>query len=282
MNNPPAMNVANEIPVPRIRQQRETLEARPYTEDRRIIRSPARKKSRAKNDHHDFSYPLVVAFFATCFKCISAESHQSKIRLTNHAISRQSVFSMKSILAWRNRAIYKSVAAACCAIWLLSGCSSVAIDATKGQTYYTQFSLFYEGGIYKTVNYRIGALLPINTPVVLLDFNHAVILVKLPDGAKLRLLNIAKFSRDTLSDEFTRTFGRERVDLAKFSPKERENILAGAVQVGMSKEAVIKAMGYPPGFRTPSLDMNQWKYWKNRYGTMLVFFVDGKVSNIKR
>jgi hypothetical protein len=189
---------------------------------------------------------------------------------------------MKSILTWQNRAIYKSVAAACCTILLLSGCRSVVIDATKGQIYYTQFSLFYEGGIYKTVNYRIGALLPINTPVVFLDSNDAVIRVKLPTGANLRLLNIAKFSRDTLSDEFTRTFGREPVDLAKFSPMERENILQGSVQVGMSKGAVIKAMGYPPGFRTASLDINQWRYWKNRYGTMLVFFVDGKVSNIKR
>ena len=202
--------------------------------------------------------------------------------MTSHVISRQSVFSMKSILTWRNRAINKPLVAACCALWLFSGCSSVVVDATKGQTYYTQFSLFYEGGIYKTVNYRIGTLLPINTPVVFLDSNDAVIRVKLPDGANLRLLNIAKFSRDTLPDEFTRTLGREPVDLAKFSPKERENILEGSVQVGMSKEAVIKAMGYPPAFRTPSLDMNQWRYWKNRYGTLLVFFVDGKVSNIKR
>ncbi len=189
---------------------------------------------------------------------------------------------MKSILKWPNRTIYQPVAAACCALWLLSGCSSIVIDATKGETYYTQFSLFYENGIYKSVNYRIGTLLPINTPVVFLDSNDNVILVKLPDGSKLRLLNIAKFSRDTLPGEFTRTFGRERVELAKFFPKERENILQGTVQAGMSKDAVIKALGYPPKFRTPSLDLNQWRYWRNRFGTMLVFFVDGKVTGIKR
>jgi hypothetical protein len=184
-------------------------------------------------------------------------------------------------LGWPNRTIHELLAASCCAALLLSGCATV-IDATKGETYYTQFSLFYEKNIYKTVNYRIGTLLPINTPVIFLDSNKDIILVKLPAGSRLRLLNIVKFSRDPLPDEFSRTFGREKVDLTKFSPKERENILEGTVQVGMSKDAVIKAMGYPPKFRTPSLDLDQWRYWKNRYGTMLVIFVDGKVSTMKR
>ncbi len=57
--------------------------------------------------------------------------------------------------------------------------------------------------------------------------------------------------------------------------------MAGTVNIGMSKDAVIKALGYPPEHKTPNLEGNEWRYWKNRYGTMLVSFTDGKVSGMK-
>jgi len=49
----------------------------------------------------------------------------------------------------------------------------------------------------------------------------------------------------------------------------------------MSKEAVILAIGYPPEHVTPTLESNTWKYWRTRFATQLVSFVDGKVVDIK-
>lgn len=48
----------------------------------------------------------------------------------------------------------------------------------------------------------------------------------------------------------------------------------------MRKEAVIAAIGYPPGTGTPSLEANEWRYWTSRFDTFIVRFKDGKVTEI--
>jgi hypothetical protein len=154
--------------------------------------------------------------------------------------------------------------------------------AAKGDVLYTRFTLFYENNEHKTVNYRRGTLLPINTQVVFIRSDKENIFVKLPDDTKLRIANIPKWTGDDIARVFNRTFGKDKVDLSSLAQKDRDNILAGTVDLGMAKEVVLKAMGYPPEFRTPTLEENQWRYWKNRFGTMLVYFTDGKVSKIVR
>ena len=62
---------------------------------------------------------------------------------------------------------------------------------------------------------------------------------------------------------------------------ERENINAGTVKNGMSKAAVVVARGYPPAIETPSLKRNQWKYWRNRWDTIVVTFNNDRVVNVK-
>jgi hypothetical protein len=49
----------------------------------------------------------------------------------------------------------------------------------------------------------------------------------------------------------------------------------------MTKQDVIASVGYPPAHKTPSLDGNEWRYWENRFGTILVTFKDGKVAATK-
>lgn len=154
--------------------------------------------------------------------------------------------------------------------------------ATKGETYYTQFSLFHLKYVWLTTNYRKGVLVPVNTQVTFLKASSNEIDVEALDGRTLKIVNIERYSGVNIDGIFNRTFGKEKVDLAKFSTAEKENIMAGTVNIGMSKDAVIKALGYPPEHKTPNLEGNEWRYWKNRYGTMLVSFTDGKVSGIKK
>ena len=61
-----------------------------------------------------------------------------------------------------------------------------------------------------------------------------------------------------------------------------EGIQAGKVKIGMSKEGVLVALGYPAKHRTPSLDENRWVYWMGRHDSYAVHFdSDGKVDSIQ-
>jgi hypothetical protein len=65
------------------------------------------------------------------------------------------------------------------------------------------------------------------------------------------------------------------------SDVDRQGIEAGKALVGMSKEGVKIALGYPARHRTPSLEDNRWTYWKGRHETYVVEFdADGKVARI--
>jgi len=158
--------------------------------------------------------------------------------------------------------------------------SSDQIKAQKGQTFYTLFSFYYEDYSHLTTNYRKGVLVPINTPVKFLEADEEEIVVEI-SAKKVKIVNVPAYSGENISHIFSRTFGSKPVNLDKFTGKERENIAAGTVAPGMSKEAVICALGYPPKHKTPALTGDHWRYWHNRFGTFLVWFNGNTVSRIQ-
>ncbi len=153
--------------------------------------------------------------------------------------------------------------------------------AAKGDKLFTQFSLYYEKGHHITTNYRIGILVPVNTEVEFVKANKKTITVKIPGyDVEVEFINVKDYSGETIERIFSRTFGREPVDLSWFTEAEQSAIRLGVVAVGMRKDAVIKAMGYPPRHKTPTLSINQWRYWKSRFDTVLVSFENDKVISI--
>ena len=156
------------------------------------------------------------------------------------------------------------------------------ISAVKGDKLYTQFSLFYEKDVHRTTNYRIGNFVPINTEVVFVKANKNEIDVKLPDGTTLKIENVQKYSGENITGIYQRTFSKTAVDLSRFSAKEKNSIEVGEVEIGMSKDAVIAALGYPPKHRTPTLKGNQWCYWRTIFKTFVVHFEDDKVKSIQQ
>jgi hypothetical protein len=167
-------------------------------------------------------------------------------------------------------------------------------DAKSGETYYTQFSLYHDKHVHETTNYRRTVLVPINTSVILESYDtlmgpdrirksHLVypqIVVKLPDGSRLYVENVQKYSGEDLNGIFARTFGKDKVDLTSFTPLEKTNILQGQVVEGMSKAAVVRAMGYPPKHRTPNLSSDKWVFWSGRFASFEVRFRDDKVITV--
>ncbi len=151
-----------------------------------------------------------------------------------------------------------------------------------GADYYTQFVIRYEKGAHLTTNYRRGASIPVNTKVKLLEITEKTILVDvLPNHMQLLVKNVFKYTDDDTFQAFAKLFNKNPVDLSVFTPLERKHIESGSVAKGMSKKAVLTAIGYPPHVGTASTDADQWTYWSNRFNKFIVHFQDGKVSSIQ-
>lgn len=72
------------------------------------------------------------------------------------------------------------------------------------------------------------------------------------------------------------------VSLKGFSAVDLKGIKAGKAYKGMTKKGVMTALGYPASHETPSLDDNQWKFWRNRFRTVVVEFNSaGVVSDVR-
>ena len=153
---------------------------------------------------------------------------------------------------------------------------------TLGQTYYTQYSLKYEKGRHRTTNYRKGMLLPVNSEVTLTKIDRKRVFVTIgSSGQELIIENVPKHTNTDAYQAFDRIFAPNKVDLSGFTADERNNIMSGAVAAGMRKKAVLVAIGFPPEVETPNLDMNQWKYWANRWNTFIVHFEGDRVVRIQ-
>lgn len=150
------------------------------------------------------------------------------------------------------------------------------------KTYYSQVGMAYEKGRYRTTNYNVGVFIPVNTAVKLVEFGSKDFVVSVENtGELIEVVNHPKHTQWTLIEAFEKLLGPEKISLLKFNAKERANIEDGTVTVGMRKAAVIVARGYPPSHETPSLQRDQWKYWNNRWDTIIVKFKNDRVVNIK-
>ena len=150
-----------------------------------------------------------------------------------------------------------------------------------GDTYYTEFVIRYEKGTHLTTNFRRGASIPVNTPVKLLNITPKTIEVQVDNSSqKLVIKNVEKHTGDDVYRAFDKLFAKKKVNLSKFTELERQHIQSGTVADGMSKAAVIIAIGYPPITETMNLDSNPWVYWSGRYNRFNVHFKDGKVSGV--
>jgi hypothetical protein len=151
-----------------------------------------------------------------------------------------------------------------------------------GNTYYTQFVIRYEKGTHLTTNFRRGGLIPVNTPIKLLNIDNKTIEVELDhSGQTLLIKNVQKHTGDDVYQAFDKLFASRKVNLSKFTRLEQEHIQSGTVAKGMSKEAVIVAIGYPPITETASLNSDTWVYWSSRFNRFNVHFKNGKVGDIE-
>jgi hypothetical protein len=161
----------------------------------------------------------------------------------------------------------------------------------NGQYRYTCCNIRYERPEITDVNYTTGALIPYGTRVQILEVKKNAVRFQ-PDGHPEMTLvyrhgrKIHPFEqyldRIFLTDDPRRgmaTTGKKKAPAGSKFAKSIEN---GLVEQGMTKDEVLKTLGYPPAHRTASLESPVWTYWRNRWETYVVYFDGDRVDRISR
>jgi len=183
------------------------------------------------------------------------------------------------------------------ALALALACKGPAVpNPMTGESRYTCCNIHYEKTEITDVNYLVGAVIPFGTRVQILEVRKNSVKFQ-PEGHPPITL-VLRHGRKALGmDEYlNRLFLREdphaKLPMSKpakgakaatgEAEKTRKNIEQGVVDVGMTRDQVLMAIGYPPAHRTPSLQSPVWTYWSNRWATFEVYFDGDKVSRVSR
>ncbi|MBL4829784.1 MAG: hypothetical protein JKY55_07855 [Aliivibrio sp.] len=130
-----------------------------------------------------------------------------------------------------------------------------------------------------SVNYQQSGLIPLCSEVVMVEIQPKRLTFKVNSNERQYTLDKHSSSPD-FGKYLAQYFGTscDKNAIAKMSEIDQEGIKKGVVKSGMTKKGVILAIGYPPEHRTPSLDSDEWIYWRNRFATTLIKFTDGVVT----
>jgi|GEM_PF-1924391 len=163
-----------------------------------------------------------------------------------------------------------------------------AVDPpAESSAQYTAYNLWFKNPKkISCINYRVGTILPAGSEVSEFSTHLNTIQFRLADGGREFSIQFhPKFHPGVSIQEFTkRLFVSQPLEkrTKTFSDQEKEMISRGAVESGMSKEAVLVSWGYPPEHHTLSTKANSWLYWRNRFRKNAVEFDNnGKVFNVR-
>ena len=173
--------------------------------------------------------------------------------------------------------------------------SSYAAEQLGGKQFYTAVNIWHERNEIESTNYHKGGIIPFGTKVKIKAIDDGAnddLLQGMPEQSiqfttdrdksyKIMFMRSQSKSGTTIGDLFKQYFSEtdpkgEGGAFRALTTAEQSNVMAGEIEIGMSKAAVIMAYGYPP--KTPSLESNFWVYREERK-TRTVEFTDGRVTN---
>ena len=134
-----------------------------------------------------------------------------------------------------------------------------------------------------SINFQQAGLIPLCTEVEIVKANRKQIKFKVKETGKEYKYDHHRNAGEDLDANAAKYFGKQcnKDNVAKLSEVDQDGVKQGRALVGMSKQGVIYAIGYPPVAKTPTLDATVWKYWSNRFNTFdVVFSADGKVTHV--
>jgi len=137
-----------------------------------------------------------------------------------------------------------------------------------------------------SLNYQLPGLIPVCSTVLVTGVSKKKIAFEY-NGQEFEIgyEGFTKGAGKTLNEAVQAIYLAPACDKKKLDSLgkiDQEGIKAGMPRVGMTREGVLFAMGRPPFHANPDLSSSSWRYWKNRFGQMVVNFGDdGKVSSIQ-
>jgi hypothetical protein len=176
----------------------------------------------------------------------------------------------------------------CCVVVACCSCvSDEFADQAREEGVYTRYNLHYvaehgtvKGSFANWTDWPGHGFVPYNSKVRAELWSNRI---RFTTDAGLRILfemNPARM-RMTTPQYVALITSPTPVTYEGLSDVDRQGIETGKALVGMSKQGVEIALGYPARHRTPSLDDNRWTYWKGRHDSYVVEFdSDGKVVRI--
>jgi len=176
-------------------------------------------------------------------------------------------------------------------ISLSMACGRVSeANFSKEKECYTRYNIHtqHRRGSY-TANYSgwvgLGAnryVLPAGSKVKMLSSRKAFYVLDLSDNKVITYQFHAANTGMSTAEYIEAITSETPVTFDTLSEADKKGIKEGKVSVGMTKAGVLATYGIPPKHRTSSTDLNEWRYWKSKFPTTLIYFDDsGKVTKIK-
>jgi len=169
-------------------------------------------------------------------------------------------------------------AALACSLVCAFSCGGARVAVDTQQTYYLQYNLRANRTNITSINdWDYPTILPMCTPVQLVQAKGRRIVFEAA-GTRYRY-TIHRSSRIDLMTHLNRTFASPCPDIRTMSPIDQEGIRMGQPRMGMTRQAVVFALGYPPDHKTASLEQSPWTFWGQR-GEVQVHFMGDNVAQI--
>lgn len=175
----------------------------------------------------------------------------------------------------------------------ISGCQSTTdkkaannVSYSVGDTVEAAVNIHVEAKtnhIYSS-NYQFPSLVPVCSKFTIDSISTTQIKLTNNETQYTFLLDEkSRQARHSLSQEFEMNFAKQcdSKKLVQLNEVDKKGIKEGKALIGMSKEGVIFAMGYPPEHAT-IYSSNFWLYWRSGTAqSALAFSKEGKVYNIE-
>jgi len=146
-----------------------------------------------------------------------------------------------------------------------------------GEQYYLRHCLTYESGKpWRTTNYWVGILVPINSKVTFTSLGSKKMQIRIEKtGQVLAIENVEKHTQKDMATIAKNLLTRQEVPYEKFDEKTQKNIRNGILALGMTKEQTVMARGFAPAVNTPSLEVDTWIYNDSVFVKRTLIFQDG-------
>jgi hypothetical protein len=147
---------------------------------------------------------------------------------------------------------------------------------------YACCDLHYDKDWINDGNYAELPMIPAGTPIEVVSYGRQRAAVKV-DGKPMRLGHDYGRDQESLDAWVNKIVIKDdpRGRISAYPAAIQEAIRQGKVMIGMSREQVIVAVGYPLTSENISLDAAQWRMWRSSHGEyQLNFSRDGHLTSV--